>query len=153
MRITFYETKLDDGKVVLVKEKAVNYKAERVIKPEEVARMMCDLLHMEQLTEEHCYMIALNSACNMLGLFFISKGTVSANLVSPRELYIKALLAGAVLIILCHNHPSGSALPSDTDIKLTQKVKEAGELININLADHIIIGEESYFSFKEAEML
>lgn len=154
MRINFYEAMLsDDNRIMLVKEKAVNYAAGKLNDPEDIVLMMRRLLHMEQMAEEYCYMIAMNSACKVLGVFLISKGTVNISLVTPRELYIRALLAGAVQIVLCHNHPSGNAIPSEQDIAITRKIKEAGELININLADHIIIGSDSYLSFKEAKIL
>lgn len=154
MRINFYEAVLSkDDRTMLVKEKAVNYEAGKLNSPEDIVLMMRRLLHMEQMAEEHCYMIAMNSSCKVLGVFLISKGTVNVSLVTPRELYIRALLAGAVQIVLCHNHPSGNAIPSEQDIAITQKIKEAGEMININLADHIIIGSDSYLSFKEAKIL
>lgn len=154
MRINFYEARLsEDNRTMLVKEKGVNYDAGKLNSPEDIVLMMRKLLHVEQMAEEHCYMIAMNSSCKVLGVFFISKGTVNVSLVTPRELYIRALLAGAVQIVLCHNHPSGNAIPSEQDIAITQKIKEAGEMININLADHIIIGSNSYLSFKEAKIL
>lgn len=154
MRINFYEARLsEDNRTMLVKEKGVNYDAGKLNSPEDIVLMMRKLLHVEQMAEEHCYMIAMNSSCKVLGVFFISKGTVNVSLVTPRELYIRALLAGAVQIVLCHNHPSGNAIPSSQDIAITQKIKEAGEMININLADHIIIGSNSYLSFKEAKIL
>lgn len=154
MRINFYEARLsEDNRTMLVKEKGVNYDSGKLNSPEDIVLMMRKLLHVEQMAEEHCYMIAMNSSCRVLGVFFISKGTVNVSLVTPRELYIRALLAGAVQIVLCHNHPSGNAIPSEQDIAITQKIKEAGEMININLADHIIIGSNSYLSFKEAKIL
>lgn len=154
MRINFYEARLsEDNRTMLVKEKGVNYDSGKLNSPEDIVLMMRKLLHVEQMAEEHCYMIAMNSSCKVLGVFFISKGTVNVSLVTPRELYIRALLAGAVQIVLCHNHPSGNAIPSEQDIAITQKIKEAGEMININLADHIIIGSNSYLSFKEAKIL
>ena len=154
MRIYFYEARLsEDDRTMLVKEKGMNYDAEKLNSPESIVLMMRRLLHMEQMAEEHCYMIAMNSFCKVLGVFFISKGTVNVGLITPREIYIRALLSGAVQIILCHNHPSGNAMPSEQDIAITKKIKEAGEMININLADHIIIGSDSYLSFKEAKIL
>lgn len=154
MRINFYEARLsEDKRIMLVKEKGVNYDVGKLNSPEDIVLMIRRLLHVEQMAEEHCYMIAMNSSCKVLGVFFISKGTVNVSLVTPRELYIRALLAGAVQIVLCHNHPSGNAIPSEQDIAITQKIKEAGEMININLADHIIIGNNSYLSFKEAKIL
>lgn len=154
MRINFYEAILsEDDRTMLVKEKAVNYEAGKMNNPEDIVLMMRRLVHMEQMAEEYCYMVAMNNLCRVLGVFLISKGTVNASLITPRELYIRALLLGAVRIILCHNHPSGNVLPSEQDITITKKIKEAGELINISLADHIIIGGDCYFSFNEAKIL
>ena len=154
MRINFYEAVLsEDDRTTLVKERAVNYEAGKLNNPEGIVLMMRRLLHIEKMAEEYCYMISMNSSCKVLGIFLISKGTANVSLITPREVYIRALLSGAVQIVLCHNHPSGNAVPSEQDIAITRKVKEAGELININLADHIIIGSDSYLSFKEAEIL
>lgn len=105
------------------------------------------------MAEEHCYMIALNSACRVQGLFFLSKGTVNLCLITPREYYIRALLSGAVQTILCHNHPAGNVTPSKDDIDITTRIKDTGMLLNIRLVDHIIIGRDTYYSFKEHEML
>lgn len=154
MRINFYDARItDNGRTVLVKEKGSNYETQNMNCPERISLMMQTLLHMDELAEEHCYMIALNSSCRILGLFFLSKGTVGASIVSPREVFMRALLIGSVQIILCHNHPSGNTIPSESDIKLTERIKEAGELLNICLADHIIIGKDRYLSFKEANLL
>ena len=68
------------------------------------------------------------------------------SVVSPRELFIEALQKNAVYIILLHNHPSGDPSPSKDDIIVTRRVKEAGELIGIELLDHIIIGDNCYVS-------
>lgn len=154
MRINFYEAMLsEDDRTMLVKEKAVNYEAVKLNSPADIVLMMRRLVHMEQRAEEYCYMIAMSSSCKVLGVFFISKGTVNSSLITPRELYVRALLLGAVQIILCHNHPSGNVTPSEQDIAITKKIKEAGEIINIRLADHIIIGGDTYLSFKEAGIL
>ena len=66
---------------------------------------------------------------------------------------MRALLIGASMIILCHNHPSGSSKPSREDIIMTQKIKEAGELIGIPLADHLVIAGDDYYSFMENGLL
>ena len=154
MRINFYDTRItDDSRTILVKERGINYESQKMNCPKEISQMLKTLLHMDELAEEHCYMIALNCSCRILGLFFLSKGTVSLSPVSPREIFMRALLIGAAQIILCHNHPSGNAAPSESDMQLTRRIKEAGELLNICLADHIIIGKNSYFSFKEANLL
>ena len=97
-------------------------------------------------------LLMLNSKSKLLGESDISKGTVNASLVSPRELFIEALNKQAVSIILLHNHTSGDPTPSKSDFLLTKRVKEAGELIGIELLDHIIIGDNCYCSFTENEI-
>ena len=154
MRINFYDARItDNDRTVLVKEKGINYETLNMNNPQKIFMMLRTLLHMDELAEEHCYMIALNSSCRILGVFFLSKGTVSASLVSPREVFMRAMLIGAVQIILCHNHPSGNAVPSESDLQLTEHIKEAGKLLNIPLADHIIISKDRYLSFKEENLL
>ena len=154
MRIDFYDARIaDSDRTILVKEKGINYECQQMNSPKEISLMFKNLLHMDELAEEHVYMLALNSTCKVLGMFFLSKGTVCTSLVSPREVFLRAVLIGAVQIILCHNHPSGNPVPSECDMKLTKRLKECGELLNICLADHIIIGQNSYLSFKEAKLL
>ena len=98
-------------------------------------------------------LLMLNSKSKLLGEKDISKGTVNASLVSPRELFIEALEKQAVAIILIHNHPSGDTTPSENDMLLTKRVQEAGRLIGIELLDHIIIGNNCYMSFAEEKLL
>lgn len=154
MRIDFYDARIaDHDRTILVKEKGINYEYKKMNSPKEISLMLKKLLHMDELAEEHVYMIALNNSCKILGMFFLSKGTICTSLVSPREVFLRATLIGAVQIILCHNHPSGNPVPSECDIDLTERLKNCGELLNICLADHIIIGHDSYLSFKEAKLL
>lgn len=154
MRINFYDAKItDDAKTVLVKEKGINYECQKMDSPKDFSLMLKKLLHMDELAEEHVYPIALNTSCKILGLFLISKGTICTSLVSPREVFLRAALIGAVQIVLVHNHPSGNPVPSECDMELTKRLKDCGELLNICLADHIIIGHNSYLSFKEAKLL
>ncbi len=81
------------------------------------------------------------------------KGTVNASVISPREIFLEALSARAVQLVLLHNHPSGDAHPSREDLSVTRRISEAGELLGIHLADHIIIGEHTYMSFREKNYL
>ena len=83
----------------------------------------------------------------------ITTGTVNASLVSSRELYLEALRQGAVNILLLHNHPSGDPTPSRDDILVTQKIYQAGELLDIHLLDHIIIGDRSYISMRREKII
>ena len=83
----------------------------------------------------------------------ISKGTVNMSLVSPRELFVEALQKNAVYIILLHNHPSGDPSPSREDILVTKRVQMGGQILGIELLDHIIIGDNCYVSLAEMGIL
>ena len=156
MRINCYDLRLTrSGGVALVKEQGVNYEGCRISSPEEIALLADRLLELGKMAEEHVYMLSLNSACKPVGICHISKGTVNTAMASTREIYIRVLLTGAVQIVLIHNHPSGDVVPTEQDRQVTEQVKQAGELLNIHLADHIIVGggNGDYLSFKEAGLL
>ncbi len=108
---------------------------------------------MRHLNQEQMKLLMLDTKSKLICEMDISKGTVNAALISPRELFIEALHRNAVSIILLHNHPSGDPMPSASDIAFTKQVKEAGELIGIELLDHIIIGNNCYKSFSEMKLL
>lgn len=107
---------------------------------------MEELRHLEQ---EVLLVVMLNSKGRLIRDQIVSKGTVRASLISPREIFIEALRNQAVSIILLHNHPSGVPDPSPEDIELTKRVKEAGEMLGIELIDHIIIGDCQAVSIRE----
>lgn len=108
--------------------------------------------YMEQLrheSKEKIMLCMLDTKCNFLADEVISIGTVNASLVSSREVFLVAMKYKAVQIILLHNHPSGSPEPSSDDKNVTQKIRSCGELLGIHLVDHIIIGDNKYYSFNE----
>lgn len=120
-------------------------------KPSKIADYyMEEMRHQKQ---ESMKLLMLDTKSRLIGEKDISKGTVNAALITPRELFIEALERGAVYIILLHNHPSGDPTPSKNDLLLTQRVNEAGELIGIHLLDHIIIGNNCYYSLAEGQMI
>ena len=104
---------------------------------------------MRHLKQESMKLLLLNTKVKLIGETNISKGTVNASLISPRELFVEALQKNAVSIILLHNHPSGDPTPSKEDILITRRIRDAGELIGIELLDHIIIGNNCFTSLKE----
>lgn len=119
--------------------------------PKEIARhYMQELRHLDC---EHVVLLLLDTKCHKIKDFVISKGTVNAALAEPREIFLKAVRYGAVNIVLLHNHPSGDVSPSSADISITKKVFQAGELLGIQLVDHIIIGDNRFFSFREKGMI
>ena len=115
--------------------------------PETIANYyMEDYRHKEQ---EHLLLLLLDNKSNLLGEKPLFTGTVNASLVSPREIYLEALKYHAVGIILLHNHPSGDPTPSDADRRVTRKIKDAGNLLDVPLLDHIVLGDKNYVSFRE----
>lgn len=95
-------------------------------------------------------LVCLNAKGQMLCEKKLSEGSVNMSLISPREIFIAALENKAVNLILVHNHPSGDPTPSKSDIALTQNVLELGMKMDMPLLDHIVIGDNSYISFREA---
>ena len=112
--------------------------------------------YMEQMRHEEqeimiCMM--LNTKNQLLGETVISRGTVNASLVSPRDLILAAFRFRAVFIIIVHNHPSGDPKPSRDDLEITKRIQAACSLVDIPLLDHIIIGDQRYISFRQEGML
>lgn len=98
-------------------------------------------------------LVCMDAKGEMIGEKMISQGSVKMAPVSPREVFMEALSAEAVSIILVHNHPSGNPQPSEADEELTKQLYLAGKQLDIPLLDHIIIGDNRYFSFKEANLI
>ena len=120
-------------------------------KPNTIAEYyMEDMRHRNQ---EHIKLLMLNGRLRLIGESEISKGTINMSVISPREIFLEALHKGAVYIIVLHNHPSGDPTPSREDILITERIKEAGLILGIELLDHIIIGDNCYVSFVQEGML
>lgn len=119
----------------------------RIQSPEDVARIYIPKLR--DMNHEVFYALLLNSSGKILREAEISKGTVNASLVHPREIFRAAALALATSIVLLHNHPGGSPMPSAEDRAVTKQIVEAGKLMDIPVQDHIIICGDSYVSFSE----
>lgn len=112
--------------------------------------------YMERLRHEsveYTILVLFDSGLHVIAEKILSKGTVNASLLSPREVFVQALKAQAASVMLLHNHPGGDPTPSRNDMLVTERVLEAGKLTDIPLLDHIIIGDNSYFSFKESGLL
>lgn len=102
---------------------------------------------------EHIMLLMLDSGLHLIEESILSKGTVNASLISPREVFIQALQVQASGIMLLHNHPGGNPVPSENDIRVTERIEQIGMLADIPLYDHIIIGDNKYFSFKESNLM
>ena len=105
------------------------------------------------LEHEEFWVLFLNNSNKVLTKNQISKGGITATIVDVRLLFKKALEFASVGIIVCHNHPSGKLEPSNADKQLTQKIKKAGDTLDIKLLDHLIITEKTYFSFADEGLM
>ena len=150
------------GEVKAVKIKCIAELSKRMAKERAGDELRFDLpstvasYFMEELRHEEKEMILLLSLDNRLRLIekhILSIGTVNASLLSPREVFVHALKCQASSVMLLHNHPSGDATPSRDDLLVTGRIKETGELVEIPLIDHIIIGDGCYISLKEKNLL
>jgi len=108
---------------------------------------------MTGLKKEQFRGLYLNSRNKLIYDEVISLGTLTTNLVHPREVFRPAIEKSAAAIILAHNHPSGDPEPSEDDIKITQQLIEASKIINIEILDHIIVGENKYISLKNKKLI
>ena len=110
---------------------------------------VAQLQELRTAKREHLVVLYLNARNQLIHKEIISVGTLNANLVHPREVFKSAIDYLAASIIIAHNHPSGGAEPSDNDLTTTNRLKEAGKIMGIELIDHIIITQTGFFSLKE----
>lgn len=103
--------------------------------------------------QEYFYVVYLDNQKKYIDKKLLFKGTVNYSLVHPREIFKEAYMLSACYIVCIHNHPSGDASPSSNDIDITRRVKDIGNMHGIGLLDHIIIGDNSYYSFFEDDNL
>lgn len=150
------------GKVKTAQLKCIGELARRIAKtnrekdiclaePSSIADYYMETLRHER--KERLWMAMFDTKSTLLGDEEISVGTVNYSLVSPREIFLKALDYHAVYFVLLHNHPSGDPAPSQADMDVTARIADSGELLGITLADHIIIGDNRYMSFRENGLL
>ena len=103
--------------------------------------------------QEYFYCVYVDTKCRLIDKKCLFIGTINNSLVHPREVFKEAYLLSASGIICVHNHPSGDSIPSKEDINVTRKLQELGIIHGINFIDHIIIGNNNYYSFSEDNKL
>src|SRR5665647_2151693 len=113
----------------------------------DVADLMTE--ELRYLQKEHFVCLFLNTKNHVVGKETLSMVSLNASIVHPREVFRAAIKRSSASIICVHNHPSGDPTPSSEDIQLTQRLVEAGEIIGIDVLDHIVIGDHSFVSLKE----
>jgi len=102
---------------------------------------------------EEFWILLLTRANKIIKKSSISQGGIAGTVADPKKIFKTALEHNASSIILCHNHPSGNIKPSEADIKLTKKLKDAGVLLDISVLDHVIVGDNTYFSFADENLI
>ena len=112
---------------------------------------LADLLmgEMNDLNQEVLKVILLSTKNIIIGIKDVFKGSLNTSIVHPREIFNEAINKNSASIIICHNHPSGDPTPSKEDINITIRIKECGNILGIELLDHIIIGNNKFVSLKE----
>ena len=103
--------------------------------------------------KEHFVLLALNNKNRINGYKVISTGTLTATLIRPGDVYRAALHLAAAAVVFVHNHPSGDPAPSQDDVEITRRLKECGELLAIRVLDHVILGNDRYYSFSDRGLL
>lgn len=127
-----------------------NEERKTVTSPADAANHLMPL--MQGLEQEHLVVMTLNTRNGILGTYTIYKGSLNSSIVRIAEVFKVALRDNAAAIIISHNHPSGDPSPSPEDIKVTRQLAEAGKLMDIDVLDHVVIGQQQYVSLKERNL-
>ncbi len=123
----------------------------KITSPTDVCNIFMDELRYEM--KEKFIIILLNTKSEIISKEIISIGNLNSSIVHPREVYKYAIKKSAASILFIHNHPSGNPMPSENDKEITKRLTEVGDIIGIKVVDHIIIGNNQHFSFKEHNLI
>ena len=144
--------RVDIVSLKVVKESSVLYETRNITNPYDAFRLVKSFL--ENSDREKFVVACLDTKKQPVNISVVSIGSVNSVIVHPREVFKVAMLSNASKIICFHNHPSGNLKCSKEDENITNRLKECGEILGIELVDHIIIGDnDTYFSFKENCMM
>ena len=119
--------------------------------PQDIAHLVME--EMRYLDREHFRIVSLSTKNHVLGISSISVGSLNSSLVHPRECFKEAIRRNSNAIILLHNHPSGDPTPSREDLDVTRRLADGGQILGIEVLDHVIIGDNRYISLKERGIL
>ena len=133
------------------RREAEGMKREKITTSQDAVNIMQP--HLADLIHEEFWILMLNRAHVLINKKSVSSGGVSGTVVDPKIVFKIAIENSASSIILCHNHPSGNNKPSDADISLTRKLKEAGSFLEITVIDHVIIAGATFYSFADEGMI
>jgi DNA repair protein RadC len=138
----------------IVKESGGRYDIDKYVRnPFQARDLFVEVVELDRRAEEVFAIATLDVKNKVTGVFEVSTGTLTSSLVTPREVFKRAILQNAAGIVLAHNHPSGVADASSDDISITKKLQKAGKIMGINVVDHIIIGSRDNFISMQEENL
>ncbi len=129
-----------------LKHKYLKEKRPKTTSPDMVYKLLKDI---KDETQEMFIVLCLDNKKKVISKNIVFIGTLDSTIIHPREIFKIAILNSSSCLILAHNHPSGDPNPSDEDIKITNQLKEVGEIMGIPIIDHIIVGTNSYYSFSK----
>ena len=153
MKVKKYDLEINENKIpYLVTEKDNLSKMYPCTSPDKVADMLESCFRLKHQAEEHVVMISVNVKCEPIGVFEVSHGGLDHSIVSTKNILTRALLSGAHGIFIAHNHPSGDTTPSIQDKMCCKKIIEAAKLLEIEVLDFIIVGND-YKSFNKEGLL
>lgn len=136
--------------IKLVREKTYKYETEGpIVSKDTVANFFSNIMNLEDSAEESFNMLCLDTKNHVIGVFEVSRGTINASVVHPRECFKRAISCNANALIFAHNHPSGDSSPSKEDIEITRRLEKVGNILGIKVLDHLIIGYGTHTSLKE----
>jgi DNA repair protein RadC len=138
----------------IVKESGGRYDIDKYVRnPFQARDLFVEVVELDRRAEEVFAIATLDVKNKVTGVFEVSTGTLTSSLVTPREVFKRAILQNAAGIVLAHNHPSGVADASSDDVSVTKKLQKAGKIMGINVVDHIIIGSRDNFISMQEENL
>ena len=136
---------------MLVKESLAHPSPIKIMDSPTAYRLLVPLF--DGLDREHFMVVGLDAKHAVIGINIVSIGSVTLSIVHPREVFKPLILMNASAAIVAHNHPSGDATPSQEDRALTRRLKDGGELLGITVLDHVVLGENRYYSFADHQEL
>lgn len=139
--------KIDVVSLKMIKEKSLEYNFIPVKRPVNVVKLVKELIG--EVDREYVVVLNLNAKLEPNSVQICGTGSLSEAVIHPREIFKSAILSNSSSILMVHSHPSGCVEPSKEDVLITKRIRSAGELLGIPLLDHIIIGDNNYFSFSE----
>ena len=160
MTIHEYNTRLNENRLPILAESrkyAIDGR-KRFDNPMLLAELAAKTVGLKDAAEEYIYVFAFDVKMHLIALFEVSHGTVNYALSSPRDIMMRLLMVGAAAFAIAHNHPSGDPSPSSEDGALTERLKQAGDLLRVPLMDHVVVGGDGeggfkYKSFREEGLL